>query len=203
MNKNIQEFKLNQDEINNFINHMNQQLPISKSDFLNETVHKLATRARYYENKINATIDEKQINQLLNELTFNNICHSVRIFPPLYFDCGINIKVDQNTFINHCCHFQDQGGITIGKNCYIGPRCNFETLNHGIKPTQRDTIIPKPIVVEDNVWIGANVTILQGVTIHKNSIIAAGAVVIKDVPENSIYGGVPAKLLKKIEDYFK
>ncbi len=197
MNKDINEI-VNAKEIQELKEHLNKQLPVDINTPFSELINKLAIRSRYYENKISASINDKDINNLLNELTYNNVAKTVRVFPPIYFDCAINISIGENTFINHCCHFQDHGGITIGKNCYIGPRCNFETLNHSFNPAKRGTIIPKPIIIKDNVWIGANVTILQGVTIEENSIIAAGAVVTKNVPSNSVYAGVPAKLIKKI-----
>ena len=74
------------------------------------------------------------------------------------------------------------------------------TLNHDINPNKRGDMQPKPIVIGENVWIGSNSTILPGVTIGKGSIIAAGAVVTKDVDENVVVGGVPAKFIKKIEE---
>ncbi len=113
-----------------------------------------------------------------------------------------NLTIGEGAFINSGVRFQcpDGGKITIGKKVLIGPRCQFETLNHEIAINEngcRPNII-KPIIVEDYVWIGAKSVILQGVTIGRGSIVAAGAVVTKDVPPNTVVGGVPAKVIKSI-----
>ena len=120
------------------------------------------------------------------------------MFPPFYTDFGKNITVGKNVFINAGCHFQDQGGIIIGDGTLIGHNVVLATLNHGFRSEDRGTLYPAPIIIGKNVWIGSNATILPGITIGKNSIIAAGAVVTKDVPENVITGGNPAKIIKKI-----
>ena len=121
------------------------------------------------------------------------------MFPPFYTDCGKNLKIGRNVFINSCCQFQDQGGIVIGDGSLIGPKTVIATLNHHMDPKKRAKLMPKPVVIGKNVWIGANVTILPGVTIGEGAIIAAGAVVNKNVEANTIAGGVPAKLIKQIE----
>ena len=90
------------------------------------------------------------------------------------------------------------GGITIGEGCQIGHNVVFATLNHELSPQTRKYTRPAPIVLGKNVWIGSNSTILQGVTIGDNSIVAAGAVVTKDVPANTIVGGVPGQTIKQI-----
>lgn len=81
----------------------------------------------------------------------------------------------------------------------IGHNVVFATLNHGLPPAERQTTYPAPIVLGKNVWVGSNATILQGVTIGDNAVVGAGAVVTKDVEANTIVGGVPAKLIKRIE----
>lgn len=112
---------------------------------------------------------------------------------------GCRIKdVTENVFINACCHFQDHGGVYLGDGCQIGHNVVFATLNHGISPQDRQNTYPAPIVLGRNVWVGSNSTILQGVTIGDNAIIAAGAVVSKDVPADTIVGGVPARYIKSI-----
>ena len=102
-------------------------------------------------------------------------------------------------FINACCQFQDQGGIWIGDGCLIGHNVVFATLNHDLTPERRQICIPNSIKLGKNVWIGSNATILSGVKIGDNAVVAAGAVVHKDVEANSIVGGVPAKFIKWIE----
>ena len=121
------------------------------------------------------------------------------LFPPFYTDCGRNIHLGKNVFINSGCNFQDQGGIYIGDGTFIGHQVILATLNHDIDPYKRADIHPKPIHIGKRVWIGSGAIVLPGVTIGDNSIIGAGSVVTKDVPENCIYGGNPAKFIKKIE----
>ncbi|MDE6723882.1 MAG: sugar O-acetyltransferase, partial [Eubacterium sp.] len=121
-------------------------------------------------------------------------------FPPFYTDCGKNIHLGENVFINSSCHFQDQGGIYIGNNVLIGHQVTLATLNHMQSPKDRASMIPKAIHIGNDVWIGSNATILQGVTIGDGAIIAAGAVVSKDVAPNTIVGGVPAKFIKNVEE---
>ncbi len=135
----------------------------------------------------------EQIISLFSELTGRMIDENFGLFPPFYTDFGKNIKLGKNVFINSGCQFQDQGGIYIGDYSLIGPKTVLATLNHCFAPEDRGSLIPAPIRIGKCVWIGANVTIVPGITIGDNAIIGAGAVVTKDVPENTIYAGVPAK----------
>ena len=141
----------------------------------------------------------EEIVDLFSELTGSDVDKSFRLFPPFYTDCGKNIKVGKNVFINACCKFQDQGGIEIGNGVLIGHNVTLATLNHDERPDYRQNIYPKPIKIGNNVWIGSNATILQGVTIGDGVIIGANAVVTRDVPENTVAAGVPAKIIRKIE----
>ena len=120
-------------------------------------------------------------------------------YQPFYTDCGKNTHVGERVFINMGCKFQDQGGIFIDDDALIGHNATLCTLNHIPDPAQRAGMKAKPIHIGKKVWLGANVTVLQGVTIGDNAIVAAGAVVTKDVPANAIVGGVPAKVIKMIE----
>ena len=97
------------------------------------------------------------------------------------------------------CKFQDQGGITIDEGALIGHNVVLATINHDLDPAKRQSMIYAPIHIGKNVWIGANATVLAGVTIGDGAVVAAGAVVTKDVEPNTIVGGVPAKVIKKIE----
>ena len=138
------------------------------------------------------------LRALFSELTGKAVDGSFRLFPPIYTDYGRNITVGKNVFINSCCCFQDQGGITIGDGCLIGHRVVIATLNHILEPARRAGMIPQPVVLGRNVWVGAGAVLLPGVTVGDNAVIAAGAVVSKDVPANTIVGGVPAKVIKNI-----
>lgn len=140
----------------------------------------------------------EEVRSLLSELFGYEVPSSLRVFPPLYTDYGKNITVGEGVFINACCHFQDHGGIVIGDGCQIGHNVVFATLNHELAPERRKSTRPAPIVLGKNVWVGSNATILQGVTIGDNAVVAAGAVVNKDVAPNTVVGGVPAKFIKRI-----
>ena len=141
----------------------------------------------------------EEIRELLSELFGYKVPADLRVFPPFYTDFGKNIHIGDNVFINACCQFQDQGGVWIGDGCLIGHNVVFATLNHDLKPERRQICIPKRIELGKNVWVGSNSTILSGVKIGDNAVVAAGAVVHKDVEANSIVGGVPAKFIKWIE----
>ncbi len=156
-----------------------------------------ARRVTFRLNSAFHTSDE--VLELLSELFGYRVPESLKVFPPLYSDFGKNIRLGEGVFINACCHFQDHGGITIGNGCQIGHNVVFATLNHGLTPDDRRNTYPAPIVLGNNVWVGSNATILQGVTIGDNAVVAAGAVVTKDVPENTVVGGVPAKFIKSIK----
>ena len=131
----------------------------------------------------NAYHTPEEVRNLLSRLFGKTVDESFRVFPPFYTDFGKNITVGKNVFIN---------------GCQIGHNVVFATLNHGLAPEDRQTTYPAPITLGKNVWVGSNSTILQGVTIGDNAVIAAGAVVTKDVPENTIVGGVPARIIRKI-----
>lgn len=168
-----------------------------------EEIHRfmdeMSDEARRITFRLNAayhTPDE--VRALLSELFGYEVPRSLRVFPPFYTDYGKNITVGEGVFINACCHFQDHGGVTIGDGCQIGHNVVFATLNHGLAPADRKHTYPAPITLGRNVWVGSNSTILQGVTVGDNAVIAAGAVVTKDVPAGTVVGGVPAKFIKKI-----
>ena len=142
----------------------------------------------------------KEIVELMSKITGKEVDKSFVLFPPFNTDYGKNITFGKNVFINAGCKFQDQGGIAIGDNVLIGHNVVLATLDHNICVSKRAELFAAPIVIEDDVWIGANVTITSGVTIGKGSIVAAGAVVTKDVPEYSIVGGVPAKVIRELTE---
>lgn len=141
----------------------------------------------------------QEIRALLRQLTGREVDETVGMFPPFYTDCGKNIHLGRGVFINSGCRFQDQGGIFIDDGAFIGHNVVLATLNHELDPARRAEILPAPIHIGKNVWIGAQATVLAGVRIGAGAVVAAGAVVTKDVPENAIVGGVPARLIKYIE----
>lgn len=121
------------------------------------------------------------------------------VFPKCFFG-GKKIHIGETTFINYGCFFDASDSIWVGDNCRIAMKCCFVTSSHeiGDGKMRASTGVSAPIKIEDGCWIGANVTILPGVTVGKGTIIAAGAVVVKDCDENSIYAGVPARKIKSI-----
>lgn len=121
-----------------------------------------------------------------------------RIFPPFTTDCGKNIRVGERVFVNSGCRFQDQGGITIGDDALIGHNVVIATLNHDLDPGLRAATVPEPVIVGNRTWIGANATVLPGVTIGEGAVVAAGAAVTKDVAPRTVVGGVPARRIREI-----
>ena len=140
----------------------------------------------------------EELRRLMSELTGNPIDEGFGLFPTFFADCGKNLHIGKNVFINSGCKFQDQGGIYIGDGALIGHNVVIATLNHDFAPEKRHGMYPKPVTVGKNVWIGSNSTICPGVTIGDNAVIGAGSVVTKDVPENMVAVGVPAKVIKSI-----
>ena len=148
--------------------------------------------------QMNNSSDPVEIRELLSQITGTEIDQSVAVFTPLYINYGKHTKIGKNVFINFNCTFLDLGGITIDDNVLLAPNVCLLSEGHPISPEERHSLIPRPIHIKKNAWIGAGASILQGVTIGENSIVAAGAVVSKDVPDNSIAGGIPAKVLKSL-----
>lgn len=160
---------------------------------------KISTKTRKELAKLNSKwYNDTKLQELFAKITKTTINKTLRLTLPFYSDFGRNIHLGKNVFINACCHFQDQGGIFIGDNALIGNACVFATLNHDFEPAKRADLYPKSIHIGNDVWIGANSTILGGVNIGDGAIIAAGSVVNKNVPSLCIVAGVPAKVIKKI-----
>lgn len=140
-----------------------------------------------------------EILDIMERLTGKKIDASFRLFPPFTTDFGKNITIGKDVFINSGCHFQDQGGIVIGDGAFIGHNVVLATINHDLDPKNNRKNHYAPITIGKNVWIGANATVLPGVSIGDWAVIGAGAVVTKDVPAKSVVGGVPARIIKMID----
>ncbi len=148
--------------------------------------------------QMNHSTDPAVTRNLLSQITGSAIDESVAVFTPLYINYGRNTKIGKNVFINFDCVFLDLGGITIEDNVLIAPKVSLLSEGHPVSPNERQSLVPAHIHIRKNAWIGAGATILPGVTIGENAVVAAGAVVSKDVAANTVVGGIPAKFIKAI-----
>ena len=138
----------------------------------------------------------QEVRDLFARLTGAPVDPSFWMLPPFYTDFGKNIRVGKNVFINHGCEFMDRGGITLEDKVLIGPKVNLVTINHPMEPGRRRSTFCAPILIKRNAWIGVGASVMPGVTIGENAIVAANAVVTSDVAANTIVGGIPAKVIK-------
>ncbi|MDI7773821.1 sugar O-acetyltransferase [Asticcacaulis sp. EMRT-3] len=145
--------------------------------------------------------DAAEVRALFGELTGRAVDDSFFLIPPFYATGGADTRVGRNVFINQNCTFYDLGGIDIGDDVMIGPNVSLITSSHPITPSERrNGVIASPIVIGRNVWIAAGVTVIGGVTIGDNAVVAAGSVVTQDVPPDSLVGGNPARVIRSIAE---
>ncbi|MCK9191055.1 MAG: sugar O-acetyltransferase [Sphaerochaetaceae bacterium] len=177
----------------------NKMLYFESDAFLEGKVKKLETLKDF--NNTRPSEDGRRF-QLLYEL-FKRLGENCVIEPPLHANWGgANVSIGDNFYANFNLTLVDDAEIKIGNNVMIGPNVTIATACHPISPALREKGCQYnlPVTIEDNVWIGAGVSVLPGVTIHKNSIIGAGSIVTKDVPENVIAFGNPCKVSRKINE---
>ena len=172
--------------------------PIRLNDAEYPKIQAVVDRTLTISNQLNNSGDVNAVRQFLSDITGNPIDESTTIFPPFHVNFGRFTTIGKNVFINHACSFLDMGGITIEDHVLIGPRVNIVTENHPLDSAERRALVTQPVVIKRNAWIGAGATILPGVTVGENAVVAAGAVVSKDVPVNTVVGGIPAKFIKAI-----
>ena len=178
---------------------LNNRQTITGNSPLHHVMHQTSQEALRITAELNGSYHEpERVRELLSNLFGSSVDESVTVFPPFAADFGKNITVGKRIFINAGCKFQDQGGIIIGDDCLIGHNTVLATLNHDLDPDKRADLHPAPIIIGRNVWIGANVTVLPGVTIGDNAVIAAASVVTKDVPANTVVVGSPARVVRNI-----
>jgi acetyltransferase-like isoleucine patch superfamily enzyme len=134
----------------------------------------------------------------LDDLFGGNAPEGLGLFTPVQIDFPKQMRFGEHVFINHSFTAMSVGGIYIGDRVQIGPHVTIVTDNHDF--SNRSVLRCRPVRIGSGVWIGANVTILPGVTVGENAVIAAGAVVTKDVPANSIAGGNPARVIRMLDD---
>lgn len=137
--------------------------------------------------------DVLQRAQLLEQILGHPLPDRVTIYPPFFTDHGLALKLGERVFINQNCTFLDYAGIRLGDRVMVGPNVTFITLSHPVDPGERrEWLTGGPIDIAENVWIGAGATILPGVSIGKDAVVAAGAVVSEDVPAAALVAGPKA-----------
>ena len=182
-----------------FLEYLNSGKPVQGGGQVHQYMHLVSQEALQITAEINGSYHTpEELRALFSRLIGKPVDQGFGLFPPFHTDCGKNITLGKNVFINMGCKFQDQGGIFIGDGALIGHNVVLATLNHAKSPRDRGTMIPAPIHIGRNVWICSNATVLPGVTIGDGAIVAAGAVVTRDVPENTIVGGVPARVIRPL-----
>ncbi|MET0932119.1 MAG: DapH/DapD/GlmU-related protein [Mycetocola sp.] len=188
-------------ELDDLLDALNAGQTIAGDSPFHEVMHRASQTALRITGELNGGYqDPARVRELLAQLTGKPVDDSVTVFPPFYSDFGRNITLGKRIFINSGCKFQDQGGVVIGDDCLIGHNTVLATLNHDLSPNRRADMHPAPIVLGRNVWIGSNVTVLPGVTIGDNAVVAAASVVTKDVPENTVVVGSPARVVRSLPD---
>jgi acetyltransferase-like isoleucine patch superfamily enzyme len=143
--------------------------------------------------------DAAEVRALFSDLIGKTVDDSFLLIPPFYATGGPDTRVGRNVFINQNCTFYDLGGLDIADDVMIGPNVSLITSGHPLEPSRRRAaVIAKPIAIGRNVWIGAGTTIIGGVSVGENSVVAAGSVVTKDVPPDTLVGGNPARVIRSI-----
>src|SRR4051794_29081452 len=143
--------------------------------------------------------DFEAMRALLGELTGQALDPSVRVLPPFHTDGGRGLRFGRNVFVNHNCTAMDFGGIDIGDDVLIGPNAQLISSGHPLDPeTRRTEITTGPIRIARGVWLAAGATVLQGVTVGEDAVVAAGAVVTRDVPPRTLVAGVPARVIRSL-----
>ena len=184
-----------------YIAYLNSGRVIEGDSEVHQFMHGVSQEAIRITTEINSWYHEPaELRQLFSELIGKPVDESFGLFPPFYTDCGKNITVGKHVFINSCCQFQDQGGITIGDGSLIGHSAIITTLNHEFAVEKRSSMRPAPVVIGKNVWLGARVTIVPGVTVGDGAIVGAGAVVTRDVPPGTVVAGAPAKVIRRLNE---
>lgn len=160
------------------------------ADDMNETYH---LTAEYN----SMAPDYGPLNKLLSKIVGYEVDKSTMIRPPFYINDGKCLKLGKRVFINQNCTMVAGADIIIEDGVMIGPMATILGVNHDLK--DKNVVICKKVLLKTGSWIGARAIILPGVTVGENAVVAAGAIVTKDVEPNTVVAGVPAKIIKKIE----
>lgn len=193
--------ELTEQQIQDFLKAMDSGEEVVGGSDIHYMMTAASERAMRITSKMNSNFTSiSDTRAQFQELLHRHVPDSAGIFIPFTTDCGLNTHIGEGVFINAGCRFQDQGGIYIDDGALIGHNVVIATLNHSMKASERANMIPKPVRIGKNAWIGSSSTILPGVTIGEGAVVAAGAVVSKDVEPFTVVGGVPAKFIKAIEE---
>ncbi|MGO2746993.1 sugar O-acetyltransferase [Microbacterium sp.] len=188
-------------ELQDLLDAMDAGRTITADSPLHEVMHLASQDAQRITGELNGSYHEpERVRELLADLIGKPVDETVTLFPPFTSDFGKNITLGKRVFINSGCRFQDQGGITIGDDCLIGHNVVIATLNHDLAPSRRADMHPARVTIGRNVWIGANATILPGVTVGDDAVVGAASVVTKDVPAGAIVVGSPARVVRSVPE---
>ncbi len=158
-------------------------------------------RERWQSSRLNRLTfdDAPEVRTLFGELIGKPLDDGFLLIPPFYATGGADTRIGRNVFVNQNCTFYDLGGLDIGDDVMIGPNVSLITSGHPVEPSRRrDFVVARPIVIGNNVWIGAGATIIGGVTVGENAVVGAGSVVTRDVPPNTLVGGNPARIIRSV-----
>lgn len=187
-------------KLNEFLDYINSGKTVKGGSETHIFMSSLSAEAIQITTELNNSCHSpEEIIEIFSRLTASEIDPSFRLFPPFTTDCGKNIHIGKNVFINSGCRFQDQGGIYIGDGALIGHNVVIATLNHCFAPEHRQDLIPSPVHIGKGVWIGSGSIILPGISIGDNAVIGAGSVVTRDVDANTIAAGNPARVIRRID----
>lgn len=186
-------------QIDYFLERMDSGEEVEADSDVHRLMAATSERAMRITSHMNATfVSLSDTRAQLERLFIRPLPEGVGLFPPFTTDCGLNTHLGADVFINAGCRFQDQGGIHIGDRALIGHNCVIATLNHNMDPARRANLLPAPVRIGADAWLGSNVTVLPGVAIGEGAVVAAGAVVTHDVAPRTVVGGVPAKLIRNL-----
>lgn len=186
-------------DLQHFLDLVGRREPIRAGSPAHLFMHAQAQRALRITARLNGGYHPAgELRALLSELIGREVPDSFGLFPPFHSEFGQNVHLGEDVFINAGCIFQDTGGLWIGARSLIGHGCTLTTLNHGEDPARRGDMIPAPIRIGEDVWLGARVTVVPGVSIGDGAIVGAGSLLTRDVPARAIVAGVPARVLREV-----
>ena len=193
----------NTEKLNTEKSHMQKMRDMEMFWNSDEEICRVKKNARALADRYNRTTEDEAETRLaiLKEL-LGDCDDQVNIRPNFHCDYGFNIHVGKKFFANYDCVMLDSAPITIGDYCLMGPKTCFYTVNHPLDAETRvaNYVYARPITVGNNVWFGGNCVVLSGVTIGNNVVVGAGSVVTKDIPDNAVVAGNPAKIIRYIDN---